>query len=680
MSTTRVVKRKARGFFKQEDITVIKDAVQTCNDIMTNTSILVRYYYLKWFQEHHPLLDDAITLELTKEHFTIASKVIQGATSICIRSKTNSDVKSTKQHIFDEMYVSFREMYCRLPGNHIVNSKYSLSHVLQYSIDNLLTSYKTNITTHFPKYPKRYITCDLLQKGLDYKEAKKVAWKIIQNYFYDEPIDDTVVKNLIDSYEFLFPKKQNTDKPRCWDICVNPWIYLYKMVMINQSLETEFPMLSNKYRKLYNPLPFHSTFVPMHIRLDTSGISQLLMNNERIKLFKEIYEAEQNVSLNMSSKADMLSSFKKLFGREATSKKEEGHYATSLWSFITNLQTCRQWHDINHSNQDTEWVFDNAVVTDGVSISFQVTKEEIFGRKAFGRKKKKQNDNEDIEQNVEEEIKRSKKRKAKQQPTNAEVTKKNKILGCDPGKRDILTITDGYKTIRYTKGQRDQDTYNKIRRNVTLKKKRKENLETFETQIMNKYSKRSCIPMVFSRYVCSRKRKEQEFRILYSHTVFRQFKFTSYVKTKSSEDRFKDKVFKTFSPSNVDTFGSCGNHAMISNARKSVASSKDIVIGWGNWGKSPNALKGVGSTPGIGIRTRFNSVFKTVTVDEHMTSKTCSCCKNVTLKVHNKHHLLRCTNDECRSRWWNRNVVGSFNILQRYLKIIYPEIETSGNG
>lgn len=29
-------------------------------------------------------------------------------------------------------------------------------------------------------------------------------------------------------------------------------------------------------------------------------------------------------------------------------------------------------------------------------------------------------------------------------------------------------------------------------------------------------------------------------------------------------------------------------------------------------------------------------------------------------------HLLCCTNESYNSRWWNRNVVGSFNIVQNY--------------
>ena len=106
---------------------------------------------------------------------------------------------------------------------------------------------------------------------------------------------------------------------------------------------------------------------------------------------------------------------------------------------------------------------------------------------------------------------------------------------------------------------------------------------------------------------------------------------------------------------------------MTTNLNKSNSS---LAIAWGDWGKHPNALKGYEPTPGIGIRRRFSSYFKTFTINEYLTSQRCPCCKDTKcLKKHKdtnnieKHHLLRCTNDHCKSRWWNRNVVGSFNIL-----------------
>ncbi len=98
--------------------------------------------------------------------------------------------------------------------------------------------------------------------------------------------------------------------------------------------------------------------------------------------------------------------------------------------------------------------------------------------------------------------------------------------------------------------------------------------------------------------------------------------------------------------------------------------TSELEIAYGDWGRHPNTLKGCVPTPGIGLRRRCGRFFPVFSVPEHGTSKTCPCCKEQTLKNPSmksitRHHLLRCTNEACRSRWWNRNVAGSLNILER---------------
>lgn len=648
----QVIKRKATGFFKSSDISIIKGAVQDVHSIITNASILVRAYYLDWFQQSQ---DDEV-LEIDHSMVSFACNIVQGVTKAPTRK---GPLQEAKIKIFNDMHRVYKNLYDKFGKYPKVVSDLSLSHILSYSIDNLLTAYENNIHSHFPKYPKRYIVCDLLTRGFDYKEAKKLATLITNKLLYDVPLPKDIQAPI--DYEFLVPKKMTIKKlPRCWDLKVHPWVYLPKMVLINQALETDFPLVQARYRKLLNPLPFHSSFIPMHVRFDTSGIAQLLMSQERIQDFKTLYELEHpQETLNMKTKRDMLNSFEKLFGRPPLSNLEAGAYATDLWGFLTNLRDCRQWKDLSFNH---EWTFDNAVVTDGVSISFQVIDKQSFGRKVLKGRQKKTPREEESKEDLD--------------PVNY------KVLACDPGKRDILAITDGFTTICYTKGKRDQDTYKDARQKASLKRRRQTGVEEFESQVLNRYCKRSCIPFVFKGYVCCRKRQEQKLQEVYNHPIFRQFKFLSHCKTKSSETCFMDKVTKTFSsPCSKIVKGKVATEQMKTNASKG---GMGIIIGWGNWGKAPNAIKGCCPTPGIGIRRRFESRFKTVTVDEHMTSQTCPCCSNerslkkAKINDTTKHHLLRCTNEECQSRWWNRNVAGSFNILLRSLTIAGNE--TTGIG
>ena len=153
-------------------------------------------------------------------------------------------------------------------------------------------------------------------------------------------------------------------------------------------------------------------------------------------------------------------------------------------------------------------------------------------------------------------------------------------------------------------------------------------------------------------------------------------------------DKFLNKIIPTFchdaTPCNKDenlpgwmTLDSTVlNYIKLNHANRHT--KKYIKLLYGNWGKSPN-LKGSKPTPGIGLRRKIENFLKknnnncTVTQTEEFTSKTCPCCRHRSLdkadlantKCHEKHHLLRCTNVNCKSRWWNRDVAGSFNILYR---------------
>jgi len=682
MSDVRVIKRKATGFFKKDDLTTIQQAVYDAHNIMTNASILIKAYYLKWFQESNLLDTQTGVLEVDKDMITMACNIVQGDVS---RTSRHAENKQSKDSLFEAMVETYNRLYERLDHVVPISSKVSISHVLAYSKTNLITAYENNIHSHFKKYPKKYILCDILSKSaIEPKIAKKIANSVTNMFLYDFAVFEAYERILVDhnfnvqDWRFLFPEKMTVKQlPRCWDLQVHPWVYLYKMVYINQALETDFPMVAPKHKKLLSPLPFHSSFIPMHIRLDTSALSQLLMTKEKIELFRKLYMVEKGIKLKMKTKGDMLSSFEKLHGRKMHDKKEGGEYATSLWKFLTNLESCRQWkllrgHKKKNDQKQRTWKFDNSVVTDGISISYQVIDQDKFGRKELSGRKKKQHV-EEIEE-----------------PTlTEEEQKKFKKVSNDPGKKDLLTITDGVKTITYTKGRRHQDTYFKARHTTSRKIRKRHGVEEYESRVMNRYSKNSCHWEVFMRYSCLRQQKAGQMLRCYQHPAFRQFKYLAFTSTKSSEDKFVDKVFKSFKHPNMKVKPCCCPE-MIANARKSVSSKKEILIAWGNWGKNPNALRGNCPTPGIGIRRRFESYFKTVTIQEDNTSKRCpGCCERSLdnpgrregILVH-KHHLLRCTNDNCSCRWWNRNVAASFNILCRALNLetLHSEMKLPRSG
>lgn len=682
----KIVKRKITGFFKPDDLIVVRNAVLIHNETITKASMLARAFLLKY--PNTQLSDDCLT-----DLLNLSCSVVKGKKYTIRRSKKlKTDANLEEKKKFEDkkkakklsdkwkkdIYKELLDLHPLLFGKSFIKTKCSISNSLDYSVANLVTAYKNNVIAHFPKYVKRCIYCQMLQSYLKHKKQdedslpkpikdkiKKNAGLLTSFLVFDklESLDNIVpvlnTKTDQKYYKNILPNKATQDKPLCYDMSVDPFSFLPYMIKINRMLQYDFPLLNEQTKRLLNPIPFHTSNVPIHMRLDTSGLCQLLMNKDRIKEFKSQYELEHpGTSLNMKQKSDMLSSYKKLFGKEAKDKKEEGYYATSLWSFLTNLDTCKQRKELYCTIKKDEYVFDNAIILDGYSVSFQINKLSEFGRKVFGQKSKTATDNETSDQTT------------KPKPIN--ITKHTKIISTDPGKKDIAAMTDGITTITYTRGQRNQDTFQLSKRKQTLKRRKKADLETFETSLLNKYPKKSCTLEIFAMYCLTRESKINELTNLYSHPYFRQSKFTTYCKIKSSEKKFIDKVNKTFLPSNTKTH-TCSNNKIYSNASKHA---KRIVLAWGDWGKAPNALRNGSPTPGIGIRRRFESYFPTTIIGEKMTSQTCPCCKKEktlakpTLNGVTRHHLLRCTNDNCQSRWWNRNVVGSYNILVRALNQI----------
>lgn len=135
--------------------------------------------------------------------------------------------------------------------------------------------------------------------------------------------------------------------------------------------------------------------------------------------------------------------------------------------------------------------------------------------------------------------------------------------------------------------------------------------------------------------------------------VFRQHRYRAYCGYRSSEDRFFDRVKKTF-----------GDVA---------------IVLYGDWGRNPN-IRNQPPSPGVGLRRRMAQRFRVYLTRESYTSSHCPACESGGLihprqrRVLNKrtgvtmlrpvHHLLRCPNNGCKCRTWQRDVLGALNILK----------------
>ena len=740
--TTEVVKRKLTNYFDHADRLIILQAVDDVHNILVNASMLLRAYYLKNFEnvlemtkktKKSEILDDKDSLIITKDIIKICCDIVQDDkikkhSKTALKDDTKEENKRLINEYNDRVFADVLNVANDIP-NLISISKLSISHILAYSVETLLTAYENNIVAHFPKYLKKYIRCDLItkypedfvlektQRYISSYVSRKILYNIDLPTDFPRKYDDDIIRYT----RLLMPHSNVVHHNRDYDIKKYKWEYLHRMVYINRCLETDFNDVPSKLRKLYNPLPFHSSNIPNHIRLDTSGITQLLMNKQRISDFILNYKGKFNIELKMKNKGDMLSSFLKLTGKVGT-LKEQAEFSSEFWYFfspkarpkIDNVNRIQReknksknFQDFVQKRKNGDWRFDNAIVTDGYSASFQITKEELFGKKL---KFVKQD---------EAKIKKQDERDAKEKGNKESIIKLSefpdteswtgwgnsfKTLSLDPGKNDILCLTDGRKVLRYTRAKRQKDTHFHTKTRLFLKFRKKcqiscnTNIHDFESEILSLTISKSCVYKSFIDYINLKLSIATSSRQLYRKPIFRQWRFLTYVKTKSSEAKFIKKINNSFTPkkcsseiekdkkildARINRWQNGSFHDKI--VRNYNSKSNKIVIAWGNWGKNPN-IKGCAPTPGIGIRRRFAKVFETVTTCERMTSQECCCCRE---KVTNpqvgkwnksKHHLLHCTNANCCCRWWNRNVLGSYNILVKFISNENYIGDQSNNG
>jgi hypothetical protein len=234
-----------------------------------------------------------------------------------------------------------------------------------------------------------------------------------------------------------------------------------------------------------------------------------------------------------------------------------------------------------------------------------------------------------------------------------------RLLSCDPGKGALAVVTDGSgKVVSYTAAQRRVESGAKehareLRRLLDVRESparrtagellRSIGAVPNQPDAQNSSSK-SCVQATYEHYLRTRAAVSAELTTFFRRPLFRAQRYDAYVGRRASVDRFASRI-KT-------AFGAVG------------------AILYGDWGRSPN-LRHQPPSPGVGLRRSLCSHFKVFLVHEAYTSSVCPRCHSQGLTKPRSdgggaevHHLLKCPNDRCSCRWWNRDVLGALNILE----------------
>lgn len=816
-----VLKRKiTRLFSSKADRARLFDAVNIVHRVVCAATVLIKCFYITTFR------DNSTPLEIDDTLIDTVFQVLQGIKENPTRTGRDNAVedddgeaeraakqrkltaKQSAKEVKAVLFPRVKDCCEQLIG---VQQKHGLpvSFILDDSKVTLLTMYKNNVMAHYEDYVKRYLRYSLrsIEVIEDYerflstagtanpspppsahglsKDGRHMAAALTEHLVHGTTLTRNSVAYMDDrrlDVEFLrrylcpaldddrvqhltsMSFRRNTDMDN------RPWTYLHFMFKMNVAFETEFTRLVVG-KRLYNPLCLSTSFIPSHIRISTSALGQLFMDKERIDEYKRHYYAHHGLQLTIHSKADLLKSYTKATNVSGASEDEEGQHATRLWRFVFPNLDNKHFKEIMGHTRSEEWCFDNSILTDGYSASFQIIQRRCFGRKKWAKKEADK-----------AEAKKRKKTLVSKKAVNVKSGERQEFphieddastiplaanrfetlfLSCDPGKGCIGTFSDGCRCLKYTSAHKDADTFKASRTAQQLKHRKSSrwmitgsdgllsSIYDFETSTLSTTSRSSCTHAFF-KYVEQWLVMRDVATASYKHPIFRQHKFLVHCKTKSSTDKFMKCVEETFADNGhlkeryhpwmdfKETNDPVINYIKNTNVNPIPSQWKPSVrfkpvprahrgrrrlrcldrysrmeqvhprprlrrphrqhrkdptlppnlkkikihILYGDWGRNPN-LKRSAPTPGIGFRRKVHRRFRTTTVGEAYTSKTCPCCRTQTMEnerieetflskfygpklkvVSEKHHLLRCTNvDSCLSRWWHRDACGSYNIL-----------------
>jgi hypothetical protein len=328
-----------------------------------------------------------------------------------------------------------------------------------------------------------------------------------------------------------------------YDVKLRPFAYLPGMLYMNSILELE-------EQKLYQPLPLRNNIIPKHILLNTASLVSLFCPANKTEGIKK--------------------------GELHKKLKENQH---DIWNAFLNLK-----HTIF---KNKHYQFHHQIQTDGISCCLLFIRKDLKDKKWGSR----------IPVLSEQEFHNIEDLSSEQ----LETLKPRNIVGCDPGKRNLVYMVDETgKKLQYTAPQRKRESKQKCNQRILLQERKKNGIVEKETHL-SLHNSKSVNTEKFKIYLVEKQKMNQETQEFYRREVWRKMKFRSYSYGKKSLDTFLDKIQSTFG----------GN----------------ILIGYGNWSRSTQ-MKHFMPTMNKGLRKLIHKKYDTITINECNTSKKCCGCHN----------------------------------------------------
>jgi hypothetical protein len=751
-----VEKLKATQFFHPDRLPVLRDAVHLVHRLTSLATLFIKSYYLEVYLPTRSSTTPPLVLD--KQFIArVLALVKRGA--ILTRGTCPPAIALQNARLVAH-YTSHPFFSHDLSTNRAWYSSRSLSHVFGYSEEQLETGYTNNIILHYSSYVRRFVLTSLRTLAgyddLAEPERRRVdadAHRAVSDVFGCRGLPAAFFTCQRPDFRewlslwrgHLVPPPKHLPDGRLVDVDDHleacPFDFLPYMVRINGWLEDAPAGQPDRKNKIYSPLILRRSFVPTHMRLDTAAILDIFVDD--VAQFKAWYGAAYGQDLRIDSKAGLTGKLETLLGRPVTAA-EAARHADRCWEYVLRegrlparlqnrervlkkrrsvsaaavptpasssgastssgasssgasssagaerkAEAARRKASASITDPDDYALqglrFQRIVETDGYNVSALLTSAADARGKVVGSRSGRPSPLPDLN------------------PDTAGIfghyldPSRYKVVGCDPGKKDVVRMGDGTTSLRYTQARRERECrFLWNRRHQETKKRLRRfpglillvppprgqqgpawqlpspSVEEIETRFLREHSARSSRPEVFSEYLTARREVDPHLTPFYQGAYFRSSKYSIYLATKSSQDRFVDRIRNAFGGGTANGRADGG---------------RAVVVAWGNWGRLPNALRNSGPTPGVGFR-RFvhrrlasdrrpsGEVFRgnTVTVFEGMTSSICNACgrrvENAVMGGERQHRLLECRGEGGCGRRWNRDELGYRNILREGLHLL----------
>ena len=485
-------------------IQTINQTAIKANKLVINTLQFIKLFCLKQYEDTETL--PTITEELVNSVMKTLCKV---PTIGRPPSQKIKDLKTELKTFYDNEFVT-------LVSNEELDYV-RMNVILDYLSTEIVTMYENNIKQHYVEYLERYVNVHWekkfmiqqirklhltkKQKELRISQLCGELRKIKNDLININSKDPYTSKNfyhpwIINMKKVLIPQKSSFEKDNMYyDLHCHPQDYLPCMIRMMKEVE-------HLDRTIYNVFPLRSEIIPKHIKIDTTSIIHLLMNDPDKQITKSFFLTKGNLKRNEDQ----------------------------IWEFFFRTEL--------HCFHKKQYTFHHMICTDGVSCSILLIRNDMIGKHISKKKITLP-----CEQYIDE-----------LETDTYERLKTKKFVAIDPNMGDLLYCVDGTEKtrqqFRYTQDQRRKETKSKKYQKIQLQLKievhiGEHNVIELETELSDKNQKTLNYEL-FKEYVKAKNLLNQQLFTFYETEIFRKLKLNGYLNRQASEQKMIRQFIEKF--------------------------------------------------------------------------------------------------------------------------------------